>query len=218
MLQAKNKYGLYSIPKEIEYTYTAQTILEGNVHEDTTIEYIQSVGGNIIHGGTGFGDFLPALKNCDSVWTFEPNPLMYECSKETISLNNQTNVHLFDYALGDYNGYISLSNMDDSGREMGPRSEIGIGIKVDIVTLDSIIPENTQIDLIHLDIEGYELNALKGAKNIIEKYKPIIVLEIDCRAVTYNEYMDSIGYNQYKQLIYNSNDKMVFVNTVYKPK
>ena len=64
---AKNQYGLYSIPKEVEYTYTAQLILEGGVHEDTTIEYIQSVGGNIIHSGSGFGDFLPALKNCDKV-------------------------------------------------------------------------------------------------------------------------------------------------------
>jgi len=215
---ATNKYGSYSIPKEIEYTYTSQTILNGGVHEDTTIEYIQSVGGNIVHAGSGFGDFLPALRNCDNIFTFEPNPLMYECTKETVSLNNLTNVHLHSQAIGNYNGFISLSNMDDRGREMGPRSEIGIGIKVDIVTLDSIIPENTQIDLIHLDIEGYELNALKGAKNIIEKYKPIIVLEIDCRAVTYNEYMDSVGYTQDKQLIYNSNDKMVFVNTVYKPK
>jgi hypothetical protein len=90
MLHGKNKYGVYSIPKEIEYTYTAQTILDGNVHEDTTIDYIRSVGGNIIHAGSGFGDFLPALKNCDKVWVFEPNKLMYSSSLSTISLNGPT--------------------------------------------------------------------------------------------------------------------------------
>ena len=75
---AKNKWGLFSIPSEIRYTYTAQTILEGQVHEDSTIDFIKSIGGNIIHAGTGFGDFLPALQNCSKVWTFEPNPLMFE--------------------------------------------------------------------------------------------------------------------------------------------
>lgn len=38
-LIGKNEYGLYSIPKEISYTYTAQLILDGGVHEDTTIKY-----------------------------------------------------------------------------------------------------------------------------------------------------------------------------------
>jgi FkbM family methyltransferase len=214
---AKNIYGQYSIPDNISYTYNAQTIINGNIHEDTTIEYIQSIGGNIIHAGTGFGDFLPGLKNCDNIFTFEPNPLMYQSSLETISLNNITNTILFPHAIGNYNGHISLQHMDITGREMGPRSEIGVGTKVKITKLDDIIPQDTKIDLIHLDIEGYELNALVGAKNIIEKYKPIIVLEIDCRAVTYNDYMNTLGYKTHKQLIYNSNENMVFINTVYIP-
>ena len=66
-------------------------------------------------------------------------------------------------------------------------------------------------------MEGYESEALMGAKKIIERDKPIIVLEIDCRAVTYNDFMLTINYVPVKQLVYNSNDRMVFVNTVYKP-
>ena len=94
---AKNQWGKYSIPEEISYTYTAQFILEGGVHEDTTVEYLKSIGGNIIHAGAGFGDFLPALRNCDKVFTFEPNKLMYQSCLETISLNNLSNVELFPY-------------------------------------------------------------------------------------------------------------------------
>ena len=107
-----------SIPKQISYTYTAQFILDGGVHEDTTIEYLQSIGGNIIHAGSGFGDFLPALKDCDKVWVFEPNPLMYESSLETISLNNLVNVEIFPFALGRYNGYSNLKHIDESGSKM----------------------------------------------------------------------------------------------------
>ena len=217
-LIGKNEYGLYSIPKEISYTYTAQLILDGGVHEDTTIKYLQSIGGNIIHAGSGFGDFLPALKNCNKIWTFEPNTLMYESSLETISLNKLVNVEIFPYALSDSNGIGNLKHIDEKGLEMGPRSEMGNGVEVKTVKLDSIISNDTKISLIHLDLEGYEFEALKGAKEIIERDKPIIVLEIDSRAVTYNDFMLSLGYVTHKQLIFNSNERMVFVNTVYIPK
>jgi FkbM family methyltransferase len=215
MIKAKNKYGTYVIPEEISYTYTAQTIINGDIHEPTTIEFIQSVGGNVVHAGAGFGDFLPALRNCNRVFTFEPNPLMYKCTLQTIMLNNLTNVSLYKQALGESNCKSSLKNIDESGLEMGPRSEIGEGIRIDMIKLDDFIVE--KIDLIHLDLEGYEFEALKGAKELIKRDKPLIVLEIDTKAVDYNNFMRSINYEPYKQLIYNSNEQMVFVNTVYKP-
>ena len=105
------------------------------------------------------------------------------------------------------------------GQEMGPRSEMSdIGEEVKIVKLDSIIPKDCKISLIHLDLEGFEFDALLGAKEIIERDKPIIVLEIDSRAVTYNSFMESINYFPKKQLIFNSNERMVFINTVYEYK
>lgn len=218
ILHGKNKYGIYSIPEEIAYTYTAQSILNGDVHEDTTIDYIKSIGGNIIHSGSGFGDFLPPLKNCDKIWTFEPNKLMYESSLDTIRLNNLNNVDIFPYAIGNHNGKCMLKHIDENGLEMGPRSEISkTGKEVKMVKLDSIIPKDCKISLIHLDLEGHEFEALLGAKEIIERDKPIIVLEIDSRAVDYNNFMLSLDYYTHKQLIYNYNEKMVFVNTVYLP-
>jgi len=214
---AKNQWGQYSIPEEISYTYTAQFILNGGVHEETTIDYLKSIGGNIIHAGAGFGDFLPALKNCDKVFTFEPNKLMYKSCLETISLNNLSNVELSSYAIGKFDGTSKLKHIDEMGQEMGPRSEMSdIGQEVKIVKLDSIIPKDCKISLIHLDLEGFEFDALLGAKEIIERDKPIIVLEIDSRAVTYNSFMESINYFPKKQLIFNSNERMVFVNTVYE--
>ena len=215
---AKNKWGLFSIPSEIRYTYTAQTILEGQVHEDSTIDFIKSIGGNIIHAGTGFGDFLPALQNCSKVWTFEPNPLMFESALETISLNNLTNIEILPFALSDKDGTSILKIFDDQGQQMGPRSEISDnGLEVTSVKLDSVISSNSKISLIHLDLEGYEFKALEGAKELIKRDRPIIVLEIDTRAVLYNEFMLTLGYVPHKQLIFNSDERMVFVNTVYIP-
>jgi FkbM family methyltransferase len=140
---------------------------------------------------------------------------MYHAALETIQLNNLTNVTLYQCAIGDYDGDNTLKTIDELGQEMGPRSEIGDGIVVKQVKLDTIMPKSTKIDLIHLDLEGYEFEALLGAKEIIERDKPIIVLEIDARAVDYNNFMQSINYQPVKQLIYNFNEKMVFINTVY---
>jgi len=212
----KNVYGRYFIPDSVLYTYTADYIVGGGVHEDTTIDYLRLVGGNIIHAGAGFGDFLPALGGCDSVWAFEPNRLMYSSCLCTMLLNSVSNVKLFPLALGGYDGVICLRELDVNGVEMGPRSEVcEEGVEVGVVRLDSIIPVDCRISLIHLDLEGYEFEALRGAMGIIERDSPVIVLEIDGRAVDYNNFMLSIGYVVNKQLIFNSNERMVFVNTVY---
>jgi FkbM family methyltransferase len=217
MLKARNKYGEYFLPREIEYTYTAQTILNGGVHEESTIAFLASLEGNIVHAGAGFGDFLPALKSFDRVFAFEPNELMYECARKTIEANGLDNIVLYPFALSNQNDMGLLSHIDEQGREMGPRSEISAkGTKiVRMVRLDSIVSE--KISVIHLDLEGHEFAALEGARDIIERDRPVIVLEIDTRAVDYNNFMLGIGYSPTKQLIYNSNEQMVFVNTVYSP-
>lgn len=217
MHKARNIYGEYFIPREIEYTYTAQTILNGDVHEDSTIAFLASLEGNIVHAGAGFGDFLPALRSFDRVFAFEPNDLMYECARRTIEANGLTNIVLHPLALSNRNDMGMLCHIDEQGREMGPRSEISVnGTKeIRMVRLDSIVSE--KISVIHLDLEGHEFAALEGARGIIEKDRPIVVLEIDTRAVDYNNFMLGMGYSPTRQLIYNSNEQMVFVNTVYSP-
>ena len=216
---ATNKWGTYSIPDSVSYTYPAKTIIEGGVHEDVTIEYLRSIGKTIIHSGGGFGDFLPALRDCDKVFVFEPNQLMYQSLCETIRLNSLTNIEISPKAIGNHDGFAFLKTVDQNGLEMGPRSEVAkSGDKVEMVKLDSIIPKDCEISVIHLDLEGYEFEALRGASEIINRDKPIIILEIDQRAVDYNNFMESIDYRPYKQLIYNSSERMVFVNTVYVPK
>ena len=41
--------------------------------------------------------------------------------------------------------------------------------------------KNNQIDFIKIDVEGFELNVIKGFKNLINKYKPILLIEIEKR-------------------------------------
>ncbi|HMK88890.1 MAG TPA: FkbM family methyltransferase [Methylocystis sp.] len=220
---AKNKHGLYCVPKSSAYTYTSKTILGGRVHEASTIRFIieNSKGLDVIHAGAGFGDFLPALsKGCSgNIWSMEPNYENYLCAKKTIELNDIHNVHLLNCGLGEVcsNKYFKIK---ENGRSLGPRTVIADSVEFDsnlqkceIFTLDELMPL-PNVSILHLDTEGYEFEILKGATKLIEICNPLIILEIDSHALKYNEYMRSIGYKPSRQLIYNARE-MVFVNTVY---
>lgn len=220
---ARNIHGRYCVPRSSSYTYTSKTILDGNVHEPGTIEFIINNHRNldVVHAGAGFGDFLPALsKNCQGkIWTFEPNRENYLCSKKTIELNNLRNVNLFNIGLGASRDE-KLLKVAENDLALGPRSEIVDEIssvstlqECQILPLDEIVTDRN-VSIIHLDVEGYEFCVLDGARRTIERSRPLIILEIDQRALKYNEYMRSLGYTPIKQLVYEMTE-MVFVNAVY---
>lgn len=223
----ENQYGKYCVPVSSSYTYTSQVILNGDVHEPDTIRFIaDNCGdGHVVHAGTGFGDFLPGIANsCKAtIWTFEPNQENYFCAKRTIELNKLTNINPFNLGLGKEQKK-SFLRVEQNKKKLGPRCEVyeseehlqpGELESIEIVPLDSIIPQDTKVTIIHLDVEGYEQEVLNGAAEIINKNSPLIILEIHKEAVRYNEFMQSIGYSPIKHLIYDAGP-MVFVNTVYK--
>ena len=53
--------------------------------------------------------------------------------------------------------------------------------EVKAITFDSYVEDNDikKMDFIKIDIEGFELNFLKGAEKSIRKFKPILFMEVD---------------------------------------
>jgi FkbM family methyltransferase len=186
---AYNKYGGYCTPFSAQQESVVQEILKGNVYEPETIQYIiDNCGiGDVIQAGAYFGDFLPGIakhisKN-SQVWTFEPSSEYYRCAKITILINNLNNVNLFEVGLGEEKSQVQLQIETEDGRRLGGASRIidskkGKFVDITIETLDSMIPEDRNISIIQLDLEGFEIPALKGAINIIKRCKPILILEI----------------------------------------
>jgi hypothetical protein len=75
------------------------------------------------------------------------------------------------------------------------------------VTIDSYGFEN--VDLIQFDIEGYELNALKGAQDTITRCKPVVCLELRDHSHHFGAtdeqirgWMKSLGYRCAKRMNY----------------
>jgi FkbM family methyltransferase len=79
-------------------------------------------------------------------------------------------------------------------------------ISVQVRKLDHILethcPDVTSIDFVAIDVEGYELEVLKGFTP--EKYgRPVILLENLFHSPAYTAYMESIGYRLHSSLHYN---------------
>lgn len=106
-----------------------------------------------------------------TVYAFEPDPLNFHC----MSINNQVdNVIKLQMALGAENRLIKIerNGFTNTGCWSINREAAGI---VPQITLDSLnLPG---LDFLQLDVEGYEIRALEGAKQTINKFRPIIAAE-----------------------------------------
>ena len=141
-------------------------------------------------------------------YAFEPIPILFErlkinfANKAIISataISNENNTCHFN---------LVLTNMAYSGlhKRAYDKAETDTIIDVRTAKLDSIIPSSEKISLIKIDVEGAELLVLKGAKNTINKSKPLILFECgkaggDAYDFTANEVYDLLN-NDYQYAIY----------------
>ena len=169
-------------------------MLQGDVYEPDTIQYmIDHCGdGAIIHAGTFFGDFLPALaKTGNMVYAFEPVRENWEHAVKTLELNYPAgipfhNVALMHAGVGEAGSDTTIMWKGGDGLRLGGASRFGYNIhnvrsdqleNTHIVALDDVIPNDVTVTVLQLDVEGHEESALKGCINTIRRCKPHIILE-----------------------------------------
>lgn len=124
----------------------------------------------VVQAGGNIGAWPQYLSHLfETVYTFEPEPTNYEC----LLLNcKSVNVRPMRAALSDKPDKLSLrfSAVNIGGHSM--KREEG---DVQAVTIDQLnLPA---CDLIVLDVEGWEYQALAGGLATIDRYSPIIMLE-----------------------------------------
>lgn len=110
-------------------------------------------------------------KKFGMVYAFEPDPLNFHC----MVINNQRdNVVKIQGALGDRNGMtvVRRNGFGNTGSWTVSQSEEG---HVPMFKLDTFNFQS--LDLIQLDIEGFEIFAIKGAHNQIKKHRPVVIME-----------------------------------------
>ena len=101
---------------------------------------------------------------CGRVIAFEPDPLHYECLVQNVPEEVETH----QLAVGNDKKMISLSedNFTQAKRVVGEGN-------IPMVTIDSL--NFTDVDLIKIDVEGYEMEVLKGADKTLENVKYLMI-------------------------------------------
>lgn len=129
----------------------------------------------------------------DQVLTFEPDPALFECLRRNTA--SAHNIACFPFALGPSCGYTRMRPHAKAGSwTVDP---VHGSVEVEVVALDWWLPANgwKHCDAVVLDIEGFEVEALKGAAGLIEAHSPAIhVEELGPHRAASAAHMESIGY------------------------
>ena len=156
-------------------------------------------GDTVVDVGAFIGDhtiaYARAVQEHGNVYAFEPNPAAFECLEHNMQLFNS--VICINKALGSEEGSATL-NLDNNVGASHLTAQQG---PIKIGTLD-IELAGKPVQFIKIDVEGFELQTLKGATNTITKFKPIMYIEVNEGALnrqgtTGKELMDyivSLGY------------------------
>jgi FkbM family methyltransferase len=112
------------------------------------------------------------VKSFQTVIAFEPVAEFRECFKKNVS---GTNYLLEAVALGRTESFIDMNIVEgNTGHSHINPNSLGKGL-IPLKTLDSYNYNN--VDMIKIDVEGFEEEILAGAMDTILKNKPIIVVE-----------------------------------------
>ena len=139
------------------------------------------LGANVGYFSLLVANNFPSVK----ITSFEPVTALFQFMNENISLNNIKNISAINTAVGEKNEEKELfvSSPDNAGMSsfQQPENYSGKKERVKVVTIDDWFKTSglPKIDLIKIDIEGSELAALKGMKEVLQKQKPVLMVEIN---------------------------------------
>jgi len=115
------------------------------------------------------------------VIAFEPIPKARARLEQNIAANGYKNITISDFALGNQEGVVYLEDPLNKSRISLSKGEGSSNdIKVRIRRMDELITELgiERIDIVKMDIEGAEHEALLGMEELLKKCHPILVVEV----------------------------------------
>lgn len=163
-------YGEYG---QFEWELLEQLIEPGSI--------VVEVGANI---GTHTISLAKSVGSEGRVIAIEPQRVIFQYLCANISLNGLMNVETYNCGCGCESGtllvppinYSAETRQNFGGVSLKPT---GDGETVQILRLDDLIGEKRRVSLIKIDVEGMEVEVLKGAIATIEESRPILYVEND---------------------------------------
>jgi len=122
------------------------------------------------------------------VHAFEPSPKTVRLLQRNMLLNGFTNITVHEMALADTacEAELYLPKGDSLGTNIGSNSlrpreswKETAAVSVAVQRLDDVFREQTRLDVIKIDVEGAELSVIRGARETILRFRPVIAFEAE---------------------------------------
>jgi len=119
--------------------------------------------------------------------SIEPIHQTFERLKMNIELNKLINVKLFNVGISDMEGELLFSNNRNSMNRVIDEDFIDDCETVEVKTLDNLLISEEKINVIKIDVEGYEKKVLIGAREILKNQSlNVIIIELNDRNLEYD--------------------------------
>jgi FkbM family methyltransferase len=160
-------------------------------------DVVWDIGANL-----GLFSFAAASLGAE-VLAVEPDCWLVELMRKSQRLNG-LKVTIIPAAASDQAGIVSF-NIANHGRASnflsGFGRQIGWGsrheVKVVAIPLDSLLAQFSPPKLIKIDVEGAEVKVLRGAQDILRRYRPKLICEVEGTQQT-QEFSDLMGIHRYR--------------------
>jgi FkbM family methyltransferase len=148
----------------------------------------------VIDGGANIGQYTllagTAVGREGAVHSFEPLPVNFDRLSRHVLLNGLRNVTLNRAALWRDERVLSFELPDTCSNNNGAyRARTAVDARtehaVQALTLDCYANKRwlRSVDVIKLDVEGSEFNALMGARHVLRDHRPYVLMEINRSAL-----------------------------------
>jgi FkbM family methyltransferase len=140
--------------------------------ERQLLKRIVADGAVVVDAGANIGVYSQFLSRCVGptgvVHSFEPSSENFRRLQS--AMRKLANVRLSQAAVGECSGrsklYVS-DKLNVDHRTYATEGDSRRAVPIDIVALDDYFKPGQRVDLIKMDIQGYELHALRGAKRVL---------------------------------------------------
>lgn len=164
---AQNGYRLRFYPSNL-----SEILFVSPEHRDADLAFFRSylrAGDRVVDVGANIGDVAALacaiVGPAGHVYAIEPHPRIFRYLQGNLALNGFACATTFNVAAGEREGSTRIG--DDRRDDM---NRIGdSGLEIGVRRLDDLLPQGERFDLMKLDVEGYELAALRGARRTLDR-------------------------------------------------
>jgi FkbM family methyltransferase len=165
------------------YLWMHRVGLMGRAERKVLKRFIRK-GMTVVDVGANLGLYSLAMAEMTGptgrVISFEPDPDLYALFRENCAANGAENIEPIQSALGRIPDKMILHRLtiNSGGNHLGPDDRMAFRrpVEVDVAVFDDLYPE-VRPDFIKVDVQGWELNVLRGMERTLKAANPVIFLE-----------------------------------------